>query len=259
MLGDWVERLAHHGSLGYRCRSMSRQCDNGIDRCQYVRVKPIATLSTSCPPLLAGPLEADEADDLAQALKVIADPARLRLLSLIQAQPSGEACVCHLTEPLGLDPADGQPPPEGAAERRPRRARTARKLGLLPRRPRPAPLAARAAHLARRVERVPETLDRLRDESVVSPRRPALGLDEPRVAKDSQMVRDSRLRELEHSRQIAPADPPPRHSSNKRNPPRPPAPGAIERRCPKRHSTCTSDFRRRGACPCVSRATRSQP
>ena len=33
---------------------------------------------------------------------MIADPARLRLLSLIQAQPDGEACVCHLTEPLGL-------------------------------------------------------------------------------------------------------------------------------------------------------------
>jgi ArsR family transcriptional regulator len=33
---------------------------------------------------------------------VIADPARLRLLSLIQAQPGHEACVCHLTEPLGL-------------------------------------------------------------------------------------------------------------------------------------------------------------
>ena len=44
----------------------------------------------------------DEAEQLAGALKVIADPARLRLLSLIQAQPSGEACVCHLTEPLGL-------------------------------------------------------------------------------------------------------------------------------------------------------------
>ena len=37
-----------------------------------------------------------------RALKAIADPARLRLLSLIQAQPGHEACVCHLTEPLGL-------------------------------------------------------------------------------------------------------------------------------------------------------------
>ena len=26
----------------------------------------------------------------------------MRLLSLIQAQPNAEACVCHLTEPLGL-------------------------------------------------------------------------------------------------------------------------------------------------------------
>jgi ArsR family transcriptional regulator, arsenate/arsenite/antimonite-responsive transcriptional repressor len=65
-------------------------------------MKPIATLAAACPPLLAGPLDADEAVNLAGALKVIADPTRLRLLSLIQAQPSGEACVCHLTEPLAL-------------------------------------------------------------------------------------------------------------------------------------------------------------
>ena len=44
----------------------------------------------------------DDAEQLAGALKALADPARLRLLSLIQAQPDNEACVCHLTEPLGL-------------------------------------------------------------------------------------------------------------------------------------------------------------
>jgi ArsR family transcriptional regulator len=65
-------------------------------------VKPLATLTASCPPLLAGPLPADEAENLARGLKVLAEPARLRLLSLIQAQPEKEACVCHLTEPLGL-------------------------------------------------------------------------------------------------------------------------------------------------------------
>ena len=65
-------------------------------------VKTITTIAASCPPLLQEPLEAHEADQLASALKVIADPARLRLLSLIQAQPGHEACVCHLTEPLGL-------------------------------------------------------------------------------------------------------------------------------------------------------------
>ena len=73
-----------------------------IDTCQYPTVTTIATLASSCPPLLAGPLPVDDAERLARALKVIADPARLRLLSLIQAQSNGEACVCHLTAPLGL-------------------------------------------------------------------------------------------------------------------------------------------------------------
>ena len=65
-------------------------------------VQPIATIAASCPPLLQEPLDPADAEQLAGALKAIADPARLRLLSLIQAQPGHEACVCHLTEPLGL-------------------------------------------------------------------------------------------------------------------------------------------------------------
>lgn len=65
-------------------------------------MRPIATVAASCPPLLAGPLDTAEAAELAAALKVLAEPARLRLLSLIQSQPSSEACVCHLTGPLGL-------------------------------------------------------------------------------------------------------------------------------------------------------------
>jgi ArsR family transcriptional regulator len=68
-------------------------------------VKTLAVLTNSCAPLLAGPLPAADAENLARALKVLADPARLRLLSLIQSQPEHEACVCNLTEPLGL----GQP------------------------------------------------------------------------------------------------------------------------------------------------------
>ena len=75
---------------------------DGIDVCQYRRVKTIATIAAACPPLLQEPIAADDAEHLATALKAIADPARLRLLSLIQAQPDHEACVCHLTGPLGL-------------------------------------------------------------------------------------------------------------------------------------------------------------
>jgi ArsR family transcriptional regulator len=66
------------------------------------RMKTIATIAPSCPPLLQEPLAAADAEQLATALKAIADPARLRLLSMIQAQPEHEACVCHLTAPLGL-------------------------------------------------------------------------------------------------------------------------------------------------------------
>jgi ArsR family transcriptional regulator len=66
------------------------------------RMNPIATVAASCPPLLQRAIDAGQADELAGILKVLAEPARLRLLSLIQAQPAGEACVCHLTEPLGL-------------------------------------------------------------------------------------------------------------------------------------------------------------
>jgi ArsR family transcriptional regulator, arsenate/arsenite/antimonite-responsive transcriptional repressor len=63
---------------------------------------PTPVSELCCSPVLAGPLTPEAADDLAAALKVVADPARLRLLGLIRAQPGGEACTCDLTEPLGL-------------------------------------------------------------------------------------------------------------------------------------------------------------
>ena len=58
--------------------------------------------SRCCPPVLQARLRKADAKQLARTFKAIADPARLRLLSVIAAQPSGEACVCHLTTVLGL-------------------------------------------------------------------------------------------------------------------------------------------------------------
>lgn len=55
-----------------------------------------------CPQVLRAPLGAAEAEEMAAALGVIADPARLRLLSLLATAEDREACVCDLTEPLGL-------------------------------------------------------------------------------------------------------------------------------------------------------------
>lgn len=54
-----------------------------------------------CPSLLDAALEPGAATELASAFAALADPARLRLLSLIAAQPSGEVCACDLVEPLG--------------------------------------------------------------------------------------------------------------------------------------------------------------
>jgi ArsR family transcriptional regulator len=55
-----------------------------------------------CPPLFAERLRKADAQELATAFRAVADPVRLRLLSLIAAQPGAEACVCHLTKPIGL-------------------------------------------------------------------------------------------------------------------------------------------------------------
>jgi ArsR family transcriptional regulator len=49
-----------------------------------------------------GPLTEADALSLAQAFKALADPARLRLLSLIAMRAGAEACNCDLIEPLGL-------------------------------------------------------------------------------------------------------------------------------------------------------------
>lgn len=59
-------------------------------------------VAACAPAPLAGGLDVDAATALAQTLKALADPARLRLLSLVAGSSTGEACVCDLTGPLGL-------------------------------------------------------------------------------------------------------------------------------------------------------------
>jgi ArsR family transcriptional regulator len=49
-----------------------------------------------CSPLTGEPLSAVQAGELARLFKAMADPVRLRLLSLIASHESGEACVCEL-------------------------------------------------------------------------------------------------------------------------------------------------------------------
>lgn len=64
---------------------------------------PLPTVSDlCCSPVLQGELEAADALVLAGALKVLADPARLRLLSLIRSAEGGRATTVVLAERLGL-------------------------------------------------------------------------------------------------------------------------------------------------------------
>jgi ArsR family transcriptional regulator len=55
-----------------------------------------------CPPLSAQPLSAPQAEQIAPLLKALADPVRLRLMSLVASHAGGEVCVCDLTEAFDL-------------------------------------------------------------------------------------------------------------------------------------------------------------
>ncbi|HTR68599.1 MAG TPA: metalloregulator ArsR/SmtB family transcription factor [Mycobacteriales bacterium] len=61
-----------------------------------------AAIVDCCTPLDRQPLSAAAAAELAVVLKALAEPTRLRLLSLIAAHADGEACVCDLSEPIEL-------------------------------------------------------------------------------------------------------------------------------------------------------------
>ncbi len=55
-----------------------------------------------CTPLAGKPLSHEEAVELAGVLKALADPVRLRIVSLVLAHEGGEACVCELTPEFDL-------------------------------------------------------------------------------------------------------------------------------------------------------------
>jgi ArsR family transcriptional regulator len=62
-------------------------------------VVPLASAALCGPPVTQVPLSEAESEALAAVLAALADPVRLRLLSIVASH--GEVCSCHLTEPLG--------------------------------------------------------------------------------------------------------------------------------------------------------------
>jgi len=62
----------------------------------------VSPTSVCCAPLVREPIDPAQADELARVFRALADPVRLRLLSLIGARADGEACVCDLVAPFDL-------------------------------------------------------------------------------------------------------------------------------------------------------------
>jgi ArsR family transcriptional regulator len=62
---------------------------------------PARTAACS-PPLAREPLSQSQVEQIAPLLKALADPVRLRLMSLVAAHEGGEACVCDLTAGFDL-------------------------------------------------------------------------------------------------------------------------------------------------------------
>jgi ArsR family transcriptional regulator, arsenate/arsenite/antimonite-responsive transcriptional repressor len=55
-----------------------------------------------CPPVAAGPLDDAAALEIALRLKALADPVRVKLVSLLFGSPDGEECSRDLAEAVGL-------------------------------------------------------------------------------------------------------------------------------------------------------------
>ncbi len=65
---------------------------------QAIATKP--SQAECCASVLAAPLDAVDAAELAGRFAALADPVRLRVLSILAAAPEGEVCVCDFVEPL---------------------------------------------------------------------------------------------------------------------------------------------------------------
>src|SRR5437762_4558414 len=79
-----------------------------IDSCQYRCVSiPLTVISPAetaacCAPLTTAPLSMEQAEQVAPLLKALADPVRLRLMSLVASHEGGQACICDLNEAFEL-------------------------------------------------------------------------------------------------------------------------------------------------------------
>jgi ArsR family transcriptional regulator len=87
---------------------LAKSLPQDIGICQYRSVSISLTVlspaetAACCAPLTAAPLTMEQAEQVAPLLKALADPVRLRLMSLIASREGGEACICDLNEAFDL-------------------------------------------------------------------------------------------------------------------------------------------------------------
>jgi ArsR family transcriptional regulator, arsenate/arsenite/antimonite-responsive transcriptional repressor len=72
-----------------------------MSKSRTLLLTPLETVAC-CPPLSRRPLSMEQAEQVTPLLKALADPARLRLLSIIASHEGGEACVCDLNDAFDL-------------------------------------------------------------------------------------------------------------------------------------------------------------
>jgi ArsR family transcriptional regulator len=87
---------------------MSLEIATDIDMRQYRYVTisaaraEVAETLACCTPLAREPMSEQDATRVAPLLKALADPVRLRLLSMVLSHEGGEACVCDLNDAFDL-------------------------------------------------------------------------------------------------------------------------------------------------------------
>lgn len=69
---------------------------------QLLEVTDVSAGVACCAPIVKQPLGLEDAKQLAARFKALADPTRLRLLSIVASSAGQEACVCDLIDPVGL-------------------------------------------------------------------------------------------------------------------------------------------------------------
>lgn len=88
-------------------KSLTVLAQPGMDECcapgpQLTLASQQGGEAVCCAPLSQVPLSLEQAEQVAPLLKALADPVRLRLMSLVASHDGGEACVCDLTDAFDL-------------------------------------------------------------------------------------------------------------------------------------------------------------